>query len=693
MPDYDKVKAYKEYGVSLQSKARDCSNCADDGSGADYYSRDGSYTRDNSKEFSYGDFGALNSCKLPSHHLDIMWEVMVAYESAGIVRNVIDLMSDFGSCGIKLEHPLPRVEQFYQNWFSRVGGPDRSERFLSNFYKYGVTILRRKMGTATLTKRRDIQKYGANSGILDTNRVNKFNIPIKYTFLNPSMIDLVGGSVTALMDGTPVLGIKLPFHITQALLKPKTPLEKKLINQIPKDFLDALKGKSSQSDIIPLDDQENISVYYYKKDDWDAWSKPIIYSILADIKLLMKHRLADFRVLDSALDAIRIIKIGDMEQGLYPDDAAFSKLKNEIKQPNDGIRTLIWGPDIQMLESTMEAYKFLGEAKYRPTLDAIHAGLGIPPTLTGASSDRSGGTNSLVSLKTLIKRLQYGRIKLREFWMGEIVRIQKAMGFSKPASISFDDMNLEDEDAEKRIWIELADRGIISDEWIQRKFGVNPDTENSRIVREDKKRIKNKKPAKTSPYHDPQVELKTKKELVNQGLLNPEELNLRLNDDSNLRDIDDIPNLAHPNTETNEGENSKEVKKNGRPPGSKDEEPRKKRTITPVLRSNKIWAKSIQEDIAKILTPQVLAKYNKKNIRSLSSKETETFQKLVFCTLFTLPEGANIDCDNVQECLASLNTSLYSSFIEEVKDTEKELNRVLTLDEKREVAAEIKCLT
>ena len=57
----------------------------------------------------------------------------------GLIRNVIDLMADFGSQGIRLVHPNKRIERFYQNWFLKVQGEERSERFLNNFYRLGNT--------------------------------------------------------------------------------------------------------------------------------------------------------------------------------------------------------------------------------------------------------------------------------------------------------------------------------------------------------------------------------------------------------------------------------------------------------------------------------------------------------------------------------------------------------------------------
>ena len=58
-----------------------------------------------------------------------------AYDKVGIIRNVIDLMGDFGSQGINIVHPNKSVERFYQQWFKSVNGPERSERFLNNLYK------------------------------------------------------------------------------------------------------------------------------------------------------------------------------------------------------------------------------------------------------------------------------------------------------------------------------------------------------------------------------------------------------------------------------------------------------------------------------------------------------------------------------------------------------------------------------
>ena len=66
---------------------------------------------------------------------------MKAYERVGIVKNVIDLMGDFASQGITLNHSNKQIEQFYRKWWNKIGGAERSERFLNMLYRCGNVII------------------------------------------------------------------------------------------------------------------------------------------------------------------------------------------------------------------------------------------------------------------------------------------------------------------------------------------------------------------------------------------------------------------------------------------------------------------------------------------------------------------------------------------------------------------------
>ena len=80
----------------------------------------------------------------------IIKQCMQAYDKVGIIRNVIDLMSDFASQGLAIVHPNKTIEKFYRKWWQEVGGVDRSERFLNYLYRTGNVVVRRR--TARINK-------------------------------------------------------------------------------------------------------------------------------------------------------------------------------------------------------------------------------------------------------------------------------------------------------------------------------------------------------------------------------------------------------------------------------------------------------------------------------------------------------------------------------------------------------------
>ena len=88
--------------------------------------------------------------RVPNNQKRIIKMCMDAYDKVGIIRNVVDLMGDFGAQGIRIVHPNKRIERFYQKWFEKCGGKERSERFLNNLYKSGNVVVNRQTGKLTL---------------------------------------------------------------------------------------------------------------------------------------------------------------------------------------------------------------------------------------------------------------------------------------------------------------------------------------------------------------------------------------------------------------------------------------------------------------------------------------------------------------------------------------------------------------
>lgn len=610
------------------------------------------------------------------------------YHRVGLVKNVIDLMGDFAVHGIKLVHKNKRIERFYRQWFKKINGKDRSERFLNNLYKTGNIVIHKQTAKISLKVTDNLYKSIGSPDLnvkqMDQFKIEKKEIPWRYTFIDPVYVESAAGSLSSFVSEKRY-ELVLPATFRRNINSPKTEAEKQVVSLLPEAIVLAAQTKKP----YPLDPDKTL-VFHYKKDDWQAWAYPMIYAIMDDITVIEKLKLADMAALDGAISNIRIFKLGSLEHKIAPTKAATAKLAQILgNNVGGGTMDLVWGPDIELLESNTNVHNFLGEGKYTPHLNAIYAGLGIPPTLTGTFG-AAGTTNNFISLKTLTQRLQYGRDMLVKFWEGEIEIVQKAMGFRYPAKIEFDRMDLSNEDTEKALLIQLADRSLISDELLQTKFGFDPDMEKSRLNRERKERDSERMVQKAGPWHDPQFENALKKISLQLGIVTPSQVGLDLpkkkpsektaleQKAEQVKSPFGAPKVANdPSSESLPKEAGE-----GRPKLSKDTEKRKDRTFSPQTGAKLlIWSSSAQDKISSIINPLILEYFDKKNLRSLSNAENEELEKIKTNILFQTQPFAKLNEDNITEYLSASTSNDTKTFYNWLNLVKLELSRELTVDE------------
>jgi len=609
------------------------------------------------------------------------------YHRVGLVKNVIDLMGDFAVQGIKLVHKNKRIEKFYRTWFKKINGKDRSERFLNNLYKTGNIVIHKQTAKISLKVTDNLYKSIGSPDLnikeLDTFKIEKKEIPWRYTFIDPVYVESAAGSLSSFVSDKRY-ELVLPAAFRKHINSPKTEAEKQVVSLLPEAIVQAAKTKKA----YPLDPDKTL-VFHYKKDDWQAWAYPMIYAIMDDITVIEKLKLADMAALDGAISNIRIFKLGNLEHKIAPTKAATAKLAQILgNNVGGGTMDLVWGPDIELLESNTNVHNFLGEGKYTPHLNAIYAGLGIPPTLTGTFG-ASGTTNNFISLKTLTQRLQYGRDMLVKFWEAEIEILQKAMNFRYPAKIEFDRMDLSNEDAEKALLIQLVDRNLISDELLQSKFGLDPDMEKSRLNREKKERVSERMVQKAGPWHDPQFENALKKLSLQLGIVTPSQVGLELpkkkpsEKTAMEQKAEQVKNPFSPKMANDPSSDSlpKEAGE-GRPKLSKDTEKRKDKTFTPQTGAKLlIWSSSAQDQISSIINPIILEYYDKKNLRSLSNLENNELEQIKTNILFNTKPFAKINDNNIVEYINASTNNITKSFYNWLNLIKLELSRELTVDE------------
>lgn len=608
---------------------------------------------------------------VPTRGKSIISNVESIYQRNGLIRNIIDLMGDFASQGIRISHPNKGKEKLLQDWWERVEGNKVSERICNLLYRHANVYIR--YYTAKIRDENKIKIIASPDqiGLPTFGELEKKEIPFKYVFLDPTTVEPIGGSLSSFVN-KPIYGIRLSEHMRTLIKSPKTAEEKRIVKELPAD----IKAAAEHNGLIPMP-MERVIYLSYKKDDWMRIANPMIYSIIDDIILLEKLKLADLCALDGAVSKIRIFKLGNLENKIAPQPAAFAKLA-EMLQNNTGGGTMdiVWGPDIDLLETSADGFQVLGEEKYKACLNNIYAALGIPPTLTGTYG-AAGTTNNFISLKTLTERLEYGRDILTEFWTQQLALVCKSLDIRLPAQIEYDRPILANEDTEKTLLMNLADRNLISDELLRRRLGANDKMENVRLKRESKDRTSENRVPKAGPWHDPQAEDKHKKDLnklaLQSGQAAPSEIGMELQPkkpgESRLIDKQlKLKKLSAP-----PGGKKKTKKKGqpgqGRPKTKKDSKKRKTKTVRPRTRGTlEFWAKEAQNTISDSINKVILAHYDKKNMRSLTDEQAKHAETIKFGVLCNIEPFTEVNDESIQAALLPVPAEANAGLEEAILD-------------------------
>ena len=601
-----------------------------------------------------------------------------SYYNVGIVKNIIDLMSDFAVQGLSIVHPDKEVEKFYKNWFKVVKGRDRTERFANYLLRTANVIVSRTTAKITKAKEAEYKKAVADFNENDI-KIYKRDIPWSYEFINPLAVDI------KIENGEKLFCLSLS---NKAYNGGKIDGSNEFLPDYIKERI--LKGDKK----IPLDMQKT-SIYYYKKDDWAPWAIPMITPIIKDIKLLDKMKLADNAAIDGTMSQVRLWTIGNLEHKIPPNKAVIDTLRDVLSSGTGGGQLdLVWGPELSFTESNSQVYKFLGNEKYIPVLNNIYMGFGISSAIAGAGGN-GGYTNNFVSIKTLIERLEYVREILTDFWNYEFEIVKKAMGFDFPAIIHFDSIIMSDEAAIKNLLINLVDRNIISEETLLERFREVPEVEKTRVARENKVRMDDPNaPQKTSPYHDPMRNEDLAHTALQNGNLAPEYFKRK-----------NIPFREAPVEKTSKTGNTPGKKPSrtksaqpagGRPKNTRDTNGRKTRRVIPRARAEDttklLWAINAQASIANFVTPPFLEVAQKKNVRSLNKQEFDFLEEYKLKAFLNLTYGQELTEQNLSAAALKdsvISEEFYSIFNSKVEDFTAANGRMPNIEENRIICATI----
>jgi hypothetical protein len=410
-----------------------------------------------------------------------------AYENSGIIGNVIDLMVDFALEGFTIFHENKPIQRFYQQWATLVGLYDVSEQILKSYFRDGTVPVLSFNGKIRKNEFNKLQKAIAQSSknqnlFVDDDSETKV-IPYAYNVLDVLNLEKNGSE----LFGSVRYEYSISADDQNILQNPKTEADKIAVERLKLSLSESDFNhlKNSGKLILP---NNRLKIISYKKDSFKRFANPMLWRVIDDVKFKKLLRDMDVSVAENVLNVLTIISLGDTRKGYPPTKAMFERFAALLKKPPKS-KTFLWNDLVDVKQVYPPVEKILGKEKYEQVDADIRAGLGIAEVIL--NGEGTNFANSFLSVKTLLERLKGGRNELMQWLMAEVISVAKSMKFKKPAWIKMRNMTLTDEEAEKRLLLDLVDRGMVSYQTCVERFGENFEIEVQRMKEEDSFRKRN----------------------------------------------------------------------------------------------------------------------------------------------------------------------------------------------------------
>jgi len=407
--------------------------------------------------------------------------VREAYDNVGVIGNIIDLMVDFALEDFTIVHQSKAIQNFYVNWARHIGLYWISEQILKGIYRDSnvpVLAIRGIIKQEEADKlKKSISK--SSSAFINTkdNDASSRKIPVAYKILDVLRLDKEGSD----LFGSERFYYNMTEEDIQALKNPTNAWQREKIEEFKQSVGPERFEKLLETAKLEID-PERLSMLYYKKDSYRSWANPMLWRVMSDVKFKKLLRDMDVSVAEGVCNVLTFVKLGDVVEDAVPDPAKFAKMASLLKNPSKS-KIILWDNLVDVKSEYPPIEKILGKEKYEQVDNDIRSGCGIPEVLING-----GGGNyseSFLSVKTLLERLETGRNTLLMWLNAQMIIVAKAMGFRKPAWVKMRYMNLSNEDLEKRLLLELLDRNMVSYKTIVERFGENFEIELERMKEED----------------------------------------------------------------------------------------------------------------------------------------------------------------------------------------------------------------
>lgn len=438
----------------------------------------------------------------------IIASCQLAYFGYGIVKNVVDLYTDFACSDFEIVHPKKSVKKFFESWAKVTKLKYRLSSIASSLFSSANVFIYRKWSkdieeeliskirrSLKVDSVRDRLVVGGEeiepdlSNFITSAGIGKENaIPLGYSMLNPLQMEIRRNSLND--DPYWVMCLtKDDIAMAGVDVKNSKYIDLGVSDKIPNSI--KYSGNSEDYLIEIKIPKSDLFVMQDRKPDWFDWAIPFIWPALKALRFKDCLRGMEIKACEKIVNTVFLFKLGNIEKGRPADDEHFEKLAEMLSIPGQSLN-LLWNEDIQAEVLQPDIKNIFDASKHASADKDILTALGIPEVLVGGTGGNY--SNSYVAVAAVLEKLQFIQDKLKEFVENEFYLISKALNFSGVPEIKFGDSALTDKKTERSFLMSLLDRGVVSVDTALRSINTTAEEESDKIKMEKELKFEVKGP-------------------------------------------------------------------------------------------------------------------------------------------------------------------------------------------------------
>ncbi len=410
------------------------------------------------------------------------------YKTKGAYGTVIDTLTNFAAKGFKNDVDDPDIKLFYDTWTNDIDFQNTVENIFFDFFRVGIVrtfklvgkfnpklkpenfeqVVKKRANANQFQTADSLKRLMAYKDIAAAKKIwSKSFVPLKYTILNPTTIDIRG---PVLFDQTETFLKPEAFKEIRDLMKTAsgklTPEQKKFISSLPKELKDAIK-KDKPVRLPP----ELVGKCDYRKQDYERWPTPRVLRAFDALTYKEELQKADFSTLDGITNYILKITIGN-DQHPVTNQAELVAIANLFDTSSKSF-DIVWNHTLQVEKVTFpEIRQILGQDKFKQVNDDLSTAFGVTRALLDGQIQ--GNQKAIeTATRAFSEEINYARRCVKRWINHEYEEVALAMGFDRYPQVRFDENALKDEIMMMSIVQGMIDRRIISYETGMEKLGFD----------------------------------------------------------------------------------------------------------------------------------------------------------------------------------------------------------------------------